>query len=116
MNTAIEILEWQLKLHSEIVGGAVHEATEPRYIIDKAIRDCEELQTAINHLKRKVKKNPRVDGLPESRKKLLLWKKGEDIPLGGYYNFSKDKWIVFTSAKPYATDEILFYADPNEII
>lgn len=117
MKTAIEVLERSLKSHTNTRNSWASITDED---LSEDIADFDEkiaeIKVAIDYLQRKVKKDPRVDGLPEDSKTLLIWKIGEDVPLGGYYSLSKNKWLVFTSAKPYSTDEILFYADPNEIL
>lgn len=117
MKTAIEVLERSLKSHTNTRNSWASITDEDLYE-DVADFDekISEIKAAIDYLQRKVKKDPRADGLPTDRKTLLIWKIDEDIPLGGYYNLSRNKWIVFTSAKPYPTDEILFYADPNDIL
>jgi hypothetical protein len=89
-----------------------------------------QIQTAINHLKRKVKKDPRVDGLPEASKfgnnpdiilsnDLIIWRKGSVFPFMGFYSLTDYLWRSLTWKRkptPIPTDQVLFYADLNEIV
>lgn len=118
IDTVIEIpTDKEIENYSKIFNNAMTSMAEGSWVPVGVVYGAKWMRDKLSpYLKRKVKKDPRVDGLPESKKTLLIWKVGEDVPLGGYYNLSRNKWIVFTSAKPYTTDEILFYADPNEIV
>ena len=77
---------------------------------------------AINHLKCKVKKDPRADGLPEvgadgKSAGLLVWvKRGESFPRKAIYNNGIWEIDMALYCMEFPTDEILFYADPNEIL
>lgn len=90
---------------------------------DKAIGDMERLteahianlQAAISHLKRKVKRDPRVDGLPEpdQYQTFICFLKNGQVQTMEYLN--GNRWYDKCESE-YTTDEILFYADPNEIV
>lgn len=93
-----------------------------------------ELQAAISNLKRKVKKDPRKDGLPELKGSgeyqrsdtFLIWTHPNQPPVFGHYAsqqlFNSRNRITFWerhNREPYepnlSTKEILFYCDPNDI-
>lgn len=144
MNKAVEVLEQVKKaefLHREgwhsilSLGDSSwqemveNNLPENRVIIRELAQmdsDIEQLQTAINHLKRKVKKDPRVDGLPELNKYLIVWLDWVEMPFIGVYHHGENPYYKegYWTLADYGsetfrfarTDEILFYADPNEIV
>jgi hypothetical protein len=124
MNTAIEILERSLKslTHTRNIWANDKEENLSEEVADFD-KKIEETKAAIDHLKRKVKKDPRVDGLPEANKYLIVWLKYTEKPFIGTYNpeyAPRQEWFLAdhrSETHRFATtDEILFYADPNEII
>jgi len=118
MKEAIEVLQGQMTHHirererCEVIGGM---GVAVEYHNDAATK----LQADIEHLKRKVKKDPRVDGLPDTYKPLLLWLKDE-LDTGYFVNERGGSFWRRNGAELHnsqlSTDEILFYADPNDIV
>jgi len=129
MKTAIEVLERSLKSHTNTRNSWASITDED---LSEDIADFDEkiaeIKVAIDYLQRKVKKDPRVDGLPEGNKCLFVWMKDFEKPFVGtfchgdniYFKGKDGYWLLSDygseTMRHAATDEILFYADPNEIL
>lgn len=125
MNKAIEVLERMAYNRSEgikdIVGDRPIKVDEDENgLLNDLVSERDALQTAIDHLKRKVKKDPRVDGLPEGDKYLIVWLDYFEMPFIGVYHPTESPYWTLAdygseTMRFAKTDEVMFYADPEEI-
>lgn len=129
MKAAIEVLEKSLKIHTNLRNSFAKVTGETLLkIVADFDKKIAEVKAAIDYLQRKVKKDQRVDGLPEGNKYLFVWMKDFEKPFVGtfyhgdniYFKGKDGYWLLSDygseTMRHAATDEILFYADPNDIL